>query len=340
MGLSDSTQAPPWVLGFLDLTDHSAPLFTFISGVSFWIHWHRQSSLGVPVKQISSLARRRSLFLFILGFLILSLTQKPRDILSWDILTLIGASLFILSYLTRAKTAFIFTLVIMLILVSPFLRELCHYESFWVDNEYHPRLDFKEAVFGFFVNGEFPIFPWLAFPLVGWLCGGMLQQNKKAVLSMGILGLSMFFLGLVLEMAEPSSFYPATTPFLIKELGLVTGLLSLCHFFLDRKFKTSYSSIALYSRYSLTIFFLHSVAYIWPLALFGLLQKSDTEAFYGNAVSSVEALGLSALFLGVCFPILKFWEQHNNRWSLEWWDAQFCKRPLEVMASGAKPSRR
>ena len=82
-GLSGSGAAPvPWWL----MTGLGAPLFTFLSGVSYRLWVTAQEARGRSDIEISKVTIRRGLFLFGLGLIFNVFIWLPEDIFNWDIL--------------------------------------------------------------------------------------------------------------------------------------------------------------------------------------------------------------------------------------------------------------
>ena len=85
-------------------TGFAAPIFTFLSGMSYrlWLGVQRQRH-----RDETSIAKgtiRRGLFLIGLGFAFNVLIWLPEDIFNWDILTLIGGGLLALDVLAGCPT--------------------------------------------------------------------------------------------------------------------------------------------------------------------------------------------------------------------------------------------
>src|SRR5262249_37180150 len=76
-----------------------APLFTFLSGVSFYLWTRKQQTRGPEAKAaITKIAIRRGLFLFGTGLALNFFVWLPEETFNWDILTLIGAAVVILAF--------------------------------------------------------------------------------------------------------------------------------------------------------------------------------------------------------------------------------------------------
>src|SRR4051794_6993289 len=75
-----------------------APLFTFVSGVSYGLWVRKQEALGKGDAAITKVTLRRGLFLFGAGVAFNVLVWLPEDTFNWDVLTLLGAALVLLAF--------------------------------------------------------------------------------------------------------------------------------------------------------------------------------------------------------------------------------------------------
>ena len=86
-------------------TGFAAPLFTFLSGVSYRLWADAQASRGRDDEEISKISVRRGLFLILFGLLFNVLVWMPEDIFNWDILPLIGTAMLALDLARRTPPA-------------------------------------------------------------------------------------------------------------------------------------------------------------------------------------------------------------------------------------------
>ena len=96
---------------------------------------------------------------------------------------------------------------------TPFLRGWSDYLSFWggalemppgisevlpgimldPTGDYTPVWEFTKIISGLFVNGFFPIFPWIIFPLTGFMMGRSLVEDKLRASAPFILFIAFLF---------------------------------------------------------------------------------------------------------------------------------------------------
>ncbi len=337
--LAASNGGPDWlwsvstVLGSL-----AAPIFTFLVGMSLCLSLHKQAARGHPGRDIARRTVKRSVAVFVVGLVFLLLIWGPEEVFTWDILTFIGFALLALYPLRRLPPGWLLLLAALVILVSPWLRELARYPSYWdaAYTEYHAPTSLKHLLRGLFVNGYFPVLPWLVFPLVGFATARLiLLDPPKSTLpwlplaSLGLLGLGVG-LSLLVGRAHPDveayshlsplTFYPASTSYLLAVLGVILSAFWFLHTRLDLRPapRPGLAFFRCYSRYSLTTYVVHHAAHIWPIALLGLLRYDDRWAYYADAVNLPGALGLAGLFVILFYVVLVRWDRSRGTLSLEW----------------------
>ena len=144
-------------------------------------------------------------------------------------------------------------LMIQVHLVSPLLRDAFGYHSHWIGGEYRYDFTMSDVSLGFFLQGYFPIFPWLIFPLLGFATGkyffstdypARLQTWTMPALGAGLLilatlGHALYLAGVPQFYADDVlSFYPASTTFVLGTLGLIffelVGIASLAGYAASR----------------------------------------------------------------------------------------------------------
>ncbi len=144
-----------------------AALFVVIAGagISLMIKNSLRFNDKIRLKEQQVLLFKRAAFLFVFG-LIFTLVW-PADILhSYGCYILIGAIA-----MTR-HSAYLWILILLLILSYPFILEFVDYEKGWnwITVEYTDLWSFNGFIRNFFINGFNPVVPWVAFILAGiWL---------------------------------------------------------------------------------------------------------------------------------------------------------------------------
>jgi uncharacterized membrane protein len=315
----------------------SAPLFTFLVGVSLYLSATKQAARGRSSALIVTRAFKRGAFLFVAGLVFAVVIWLPDQVFDWDILTLIGASIPIVVLLRRLPARYLLLIALAILALSPQLRVSGHYAAHWDQwGEYVYDFTWSDVLWGFFANGYFPIFPWLVFPLVGYATGvlylgGAAASRRRwlAWCGAGLLGLAAIgawagesVTGPLRRFLSPVEFYPATTTYVLGALGVILLLLWFLHGLLDRRPRSIgrlLTFLGRYSRFSFTTYVIHHAVHIWPLLFAARLQGGrDPWYYYAEAVTTPVALLLAAGFVVVFYAVITRWERAGARYSLEW----------------------
>jgi uncharacterized membrane protein len=322
-----------------------APLFAFLSGVSYRLWLNGQQSRSVDETEISKISIRRGLFVFGVGFAFNILIWLPEDTFNWDVLTFIGTAILILNVMRNKPIAVSVALALTSAAISPALRAIVDYSTYWQNGYFDPDLTLPDLFTGFFVAGYFPFFPWIAYTLVGFVNATLLfPDNQKppppigpyVLFGSGLIGLST--LGYLFVRWAPASInngslagwtmFPPSLVYLLGTIGMaMIGLCSL-HHFVDRRqgLDTNSNPLILFktfSRYAFTIYLLHHMAHLWPLWIYGFVYGSETTEFWGNALPVAVSLSLGAAFLVVCYIVLRRLNP-DNRHGVEGWMRWLC----------------
>jgi uncharacterized membrane protein len=325
-----------------------APFFTFLVGISLFISLSKYPP-AVARRQIF----RRGVGIFVLGLLHNLFNWGADLIFDWDILTLIGSALIIVYFLRRVNLTWLSLIIFSIIILSPILRELSNYNQYWnfADSEFIYALTFKDVFLGWLLNGYFPIFPWIIFPLAGYATGRTIlgasasDKQRKYARNFGLLGvllalvgaLGVFFYPLTnLDVyLSPILFYPASTTYLLIMLGATLIAFTGLWLLLDAK-KTSTARtkwtrgrlalpIQRYSRYSLSTYIIHHTVHLYPLYLVGWLKMGDRWYYYADAMPIWMALLLWLVFVVIFYYVIKQWDKIEGKYSLEWMLGHFVK---------------
>ena len=341
----------------LPFTGLGAPLFAFLSGVSYFLWVQGQQTRGRSDEEISKISVRRGLFVFGVGIAFNVLVWFPEGTFNWDVLTFIGSALLVLNMVRGMPLPLIALLAATILFVSPALRIEADYPAYWKNPYYDPDLTLSDVVSGYFVTGYFPIFPWLTFSLSGFVTASLLffadkdeddvAQKKNPVASQlpwpmiyaGLVMLSTSGLALAARPYLPESIrqsllggytmFPTTIEYALAMIGMDMILLSLLHHFVDQNPKLArrgpWLDIAkTFSQYSLTIYVLHHVVHLWPLWIYAVAQgEDDPMKYWMNATNTPVSLGLATVFLVCCFFLMR-WIGPDRRLGIEAWMRWIC----------------
>jgi len=364
VNLSPATGQYPWIYFFSNhlIGDFAAAMFLVLVGVSQVLSTSKTGYIPIDAQFWKDRTLKRGAFIFVVGLLFSMSMRGWEAIFEWDILTLIGASLMVIRLLGRMP-AFGFVLVgLIFISPSPFLREYSEYIKHWGNgvsavpglsgvvpgllydpgNDYVPTWSIQQIIEGFFVEGYFPLFPWLFFPLFGVFLGktSFVQSKDKSPdtrlhiilmitggLILSVIGTVISFaartkppLSVVTEYISPFSFYPSTLSMQLLQLGIVLFLFGLLRAYYDSGPRESWwlTYCRRLSRYSLTVYVLHHVVMLWPMWLIGGIAEGPWDQYYAKAMNEPLALLLSILLMALFGPVLGAWDKVQGKYSLEW----------------------
>ncbi len=349
----------PWLYFFSDniVGDLAAPMFLFLVGVSQAVSAEREQRRGRNNQASRTIKRGGAIVIFGLFFAVVA--WGPRDIFNWDILPLIGVSLIAIAVIRRWPSVVIAALAGTLVVAAPSVRGYWNYVQFWGGGVvsvaavtawfphflYSPVEDYQggfglaQALRGLVACGYFPILPWLAFPLCGYVTGRHYTRGEVSMGAVAIGGLLLMVLGLaagykaslkanfdvIKDFLTPLAFYPNTTTMLLLQLGFVLTtfavLTKLCDQQPQKSINSSYCQRL--SRYSLTVYVGHHFAFLWPLWLFGAIN-GQWDMYYKKALPNVVGLSIGVAVLILLQPLLALWDRKGGKYSLEWFLKQWC----------------
>lgn len=239
-------------------TGFAAPIFTFLVGMSYKIWLNVQESQGVSDVDISKKTLRRSLFLFGLGFAFNIFVWLPEDTFNWDILTLIATAFFVLNFCRKVDPSLSIVVCLLVFAASPSLRVIADYPEFWTNGYFEGDTTLSEILLGFLVTGFFPLFPWILYPITGFLVASSVFPNahstnnkRKFPRATGLLGVVFLVLaGLVLftrsqfpdlannavgnQFLEGWTMFPPSMAYVLGTLGLTLVAFAQCHYWIDQ----------------------------------------------------------------------------------------------------------
>jgi uncharacterized membrane protein len=349
--------APESLLYFImdhALGDFGAAWFLLLVGVSQVVSGERKKEMGEI--NLMKMAFLRGSYVFTAGLLMGALAWGPKNMWNWDILTLIGSAYIVLYFCRFLPSWAILLMAAFIAFVTPWLRGNVDFMADWGGKfiqtpvisdylpgilvepvgEYEPSWRLTEMIRGFFLSGFFPIFPWLVFPLIGFVIGRRIvaKQMIRDLPFLMIIGFALIFLAFttayasllrpgssqVTDYIAPFSMFPDSNTMVYLQVGQAVLLFALMYYYYDGRGTVPRTGVFAncfkrMSRHSLTVYFVHYPLIAWPLWIIYLFTGRYPEFDLMGAVPAF-LLGLAAvaLFL-VC---LKAWERRSNKYSLEW----------------------
>ncbi len=316
-----------------------APLFTFLAGMSLRLSLSRCPGDGRAGEEFALRHLRRGILLFFAGLMFATLVRMPDQVFGWDILPFIGASLLVLYAMRRLSPGALSLTALFVVAISPPLRILSGYAAHWPTGEkYLYAFTLRDVAWGFVANGYFPLFPWLVFPLAGFLAArvflldepeGRAWRRALPVVGLALIAISIAATRVGTQLDGPWQwyasavrFYPATTTFVLKVLGLILCAFWALHLRLDRRADARFPFLGFlrrYSRFSLTTYVIHHAVHLWPLLLAAYLQGlPDPWHYHGTVTTTRTALILAVAFILLFYGVLVAWDRRGGRYSFEW----------------------
>lgn len=302
-----------------------APMFMFLSGVSFRLWLNGRSTRQKSAETISKIAVRRGLFLIGVGFLFNIFVWMPEDVFNWDVLTLIGTGMICLGLARNAPPPLIWMACGLLFLLGPVVRQMADWESYWAEGYFDPNLTLPDVMLGYVAVGYFPIFPWLLFPLLGYSVGTITfgekseQANSVALRNTFCCGVTLMLLATAAVTTRyfwadrfpdtwPNSWtmFPPSIEYTTGTIGWVMSAFSACYWVFDLKLPADRLGhvrrlAERFSRRSLTAYLLHHVVHLWPLWLFAVSQGLEPTYYWREVTNVYIALLLAGGFLILCY---------------------------------------
>lgn len=296
-------------------TGIAAPAFTFLAGASYRLWADAQRAAGRSEQALSKISVRRGLFLILIGLVFNVVVWLPEDVFNWDVLTLVGVAMLALDLARRAPPALPACGCILIVAVAPALRVAADYAAFWEQGFYDYEFTIADIVLGCLVTGYFPLFPWLALPLAGFVAAPSLYglpgggPARRAWLAGGLLiaaAATMIVVRPIVPTAfhgsgRPWSMFPATTAYVFGMTGAVVLLAAVLHRVIDVPGRSGpiLRLAGAMSRHSLSLYVLHHMAHVWPLWFAGAVAAGEPTAFWQVAMPVGAAMAWAAAFLVV-----------------------------------------
>jgi uncharacterized membrane protein len=337
------------------LGDLGAGTFLALMGISQVLSAEQERSAGGT--NLTRKALIRAGYIVVVGLIMIAVVWGPRELWQWDILTLMGTATLVLFAVRRWNSLWVIALIVLIIAATPSLRAGLDFARVWGAelapvqpfSAYVPGLYYdppgdpkifwtlRDIVQGYLFVGEFPVMPWLAFPLVGLVIGRRVVSRRMIADTPAItaLGAALFVTGFSIAFAArgepasaairgylaPLSFYPDSFTMTLVQMGFVLWLFPLVYRGMDRSDRPAREPGAWIrycrrlSRYSLTVYFMHYVLLAWPLWI-GYLASG--EFLIQKAMSPLPAFACGVFALMVLHRLMLWLDRKQGIFSLEW----------------------
>lgn len=345
------------------LADWGAAAFLMMMGMSQVLSARRMKK--PDNRMLFKRALLRGSYLFMVGLIMLLLAFGPSKLWRWDILTLMGFATIVLFFCRFLPSWLLVALSGAIAVLTPVIRSTVNVAAEWgggfvqtpfiskylpgmfLDpvNEYSSVWHFGRIVKGFFLSGEFPILPWVMFPIIGFVLGrrivqGKLRRDLPVLLIIGFLVLCIGFglayagrtkpdISVVNDLVSPLCFYPDSFTMINIQIGMSLLIFSMLYFFYDVR-KKDKSKLGLGARFftrtsnfSLTFYFLHYMLLGWPPLIIYLFIG---RYLHGDMMGAIPALLCGIGAVAILEILIFFWAKADSKYSLEWILARLTAR--------------
>ncbi len=308
------------------LEGRAAAVFLLLAGIgiSLMSGGTRPLDLVQEQRKLRTTLVRRALFLFVLGMVLYTAFEWTADILHYY-----GVFMVVLATVLFAQRRSIILLILGLLAVSTVMQLLLDYTAGWTADfmAYHDFFTLRGFLRHTLFNGYHPLFPWIAFMLIGILLGrtdfnDLATVRQRLLLSAGAALLIEAVSRILIHLAggtetaiylfntkpmNPTAFYVAAAA------AWGTAFIYLCRLLQEwvkrRRINRLYQSIVQTGQMALTHYVLHSVVVL------GVFYTVDELAYRDEWFVVLLSAGV---FLGmVLFSVL--------------WLKKFRRGPLELV---------
>jgi uncharacterized membrane protein len=341
---SENVASPEYLFNLSQVFGHmGAPLFALLAGLSYslWLAVQRRAGLGED--NIVKFSLRRGMFVFALGIAVNVFIWLPGSTFDWEILTLLGASAMILTWARDRRPGVLISVCLLILLVTPPLRDLARHDSYWVDGDFTHANTLGDVLLGFFLNGYFPLLPWLLYGLVGFALGQTCFRTEGVaslplvVPLLGILLTALAALGVAFHASPrlpawaaryyatgwPDGFNPATTVLVLGTLGVSLIAMWVLNHAIDRNPRVAGTGKVLtffrrYSSFALSAYVAHLAVQLWPMWIIAWWQQKAQITFYEGQFMNLPAALVSAVLFVFLFYLLIIVMERHRKYSLEY----------------------
>ncbi len=207
----------------------AAPFFILISGMMV-AHTAQTKGHGFRYYLI------RGMLIVLIGALIDVLVWNILPFTTVDVLYLIGISLPIAYVFSRLNNSNKWIIVMIILLATPLVQNIFGYSDypseFFLSGEPTIIVENQTPIINhWFIDGWFPIFPWLGFSLFGVILANLRSNYRKFGKNFLIYGSHLVLIGIIIWYLYPGKlltragfgelFYPPTIGYIITTIGLI-----------------------------------------------------------------------------------------------------------------------
>jgi uncharacterized membrane protein len=255
----------------------AAPVFIALAGYGI-----SRAGKGENLPWVNTRLLFRALLTILVAALIDALIWKIMPFTGYDVLYLIGFCILVAAFLPRLHDFWVLALTLAVITAAYYLQSKGYYHREL--NDYPLTAGSWTEIYknggAWLIFGWFPVFPWLAIFLFGYLGGRKsirFGRYKLIVSILLVLAISfsliiMYHDNKLVRSGYSELFYPADLPFLVFALGL-TALIWVNRTFFSHK---AFYIFRILGRSSLFVYILHTVLISFSLAFTYKLTEENT----------------------------------------------------------------
>lgn len=265
----------------------AAPLFVFLAGMMVSV---TSKTKAHPIQYYL----KRSAAVLLIASLIDIFLWNIIPFTTFDVLYIIAFAMPLIYYFNKLKTALRICIIFVLFIVAPILQNVFGYNEYPLEvnvfgNTNSSELSLAVVLKQFFIDGWFPLFPWLGVSFLGAAIGSykiktpIYEYNKRLLLmGFGLLligSISWIYFSPKLFIREGYSelFYPPTLYYLASILGFIFILNVVIYQFKANKF---INLLGVYGQSSLFIYILHTVLIVFVFNKFDSYSPLFFTALY------------------------------------------------------------
>ena len=261
------------------------------------------------------------------GVLLDTLLWKIFPFTSFDVLYPIGLAMPLLYLLRRVDARELFYIAVIFILGTYVLQALTGYHAealeVYFDDMWTPSIG--RLLQSWFVDGWFPIFPWMGYAFIGALFFRTLFAEGIGIshhfVTLGVvltaIGFVLLFAplpyirnfadGSILETRGGYSeiFYPPTFAYIFTSIGIVVLFSTLLR---RIRFNPTHSVIGFFGRHSMMVYILHQV--LGALVLLPILESQGVESIDSGPLFTAVNFAVIAVIAAVCYGVETLKKKH------------------------------
>lgn len=271
------------ITGIRILFSIAAPIFIFLLGYTFALNNERRPNLNRQ--------RMRSIQILSIAVIIDLIVWRITPFRTFDVLYLIGFTSFFLTYLEKIKSINILAIFVLIILaIHIYFLDTINYRFDNNDSAVTHidsyKIFFSDSLRRLVFDGWFPVFPWLAIALIGYITFFI----KPTINNQRFYGASSLFFIIVFcllfdfkNIQEPRNgyleiFYPVSIALIFFILAISSAIALLLSVNFTHS-KTRFKHLQIIGQYSLFVYLLHTTIISWvfkPICAFltpGLIES-------------------------------------------------------------------